>query len=52
MSDRRDDDPRVQQEGQVQAEHDPDQEPPFRDEFDVKADAPEPSRQSVGSPGQ
>lgn len=40
MSERRDDDPVVEQEGLEQTESDPDQEPPFRDDFDVKPDPP------------
>ena len=43
MSNTRDDDPRVKREDLEQAETDPDQEPPFRDEFDVKPAAPESS---------
>jgi len=36
MSDTRDDDPILEQEGLEHTESDPDQEPPFKDEFDVK----------------
>jgi hypothetical protein len=44
MSDTRDDDdPILEQEGLEQTASDPDQEPPFRDRFDVSPDPPETS---------
>ena len=43
MGERRDDDPMLEQEGLENTASDPDQEPPFRDEFDVE---PEPAEAS------
>ncbi|MCC7372787.1 MAG: hypothetical protein IT306_30525 [Chloroflexi bacterium] len=40
MQDTRTDDPRLEQEGLEHTESDPDQQRPFRDEFDVKPESP------------
>jgi hypothetical protein len=43
MSERPGDDPVLEQEGLEHTESDPDQEPPFRDEFDVEPETSEAS---------